>query len=155
MTVVIRNKKTCNREEINAFYNFLWKLRWENSTTRFSKFKKTKYIGFYKKNDNIIGMSSIKKPSEKWITKINISSWKTINKDSLEYGYVYVSSRYRGQWITKKIYIKLEKKINYQVYATTKEKNIPMRKILEELGYKQQWSFKSIFDWGNIIIYGK
>jgi len=152
--ISIKKIKSCNRKEIDTIYNFLWKLILERKKTNLQKIKKIIVIWLCKTNNNIIGISAIKKPGENLIKKIINKSWWAINQNYYEYWYIYVQPKHRWHWITKKIYQKLNKKMK-NVYATVRENNYPMEKLLQKFWFSKKWFFLSNIDWKKINIYLK
>ncbi len=146
MKFIAKHPKYLSRKELNMFFWLLDHLSLTPSLC-IEKIKKCHIIWLCMDRNNIVWISAIKQPRASWTETVQKNTGIHLPKNIFEYWYIYVLPSHRWQWITKRIYALLHKKIHFPVYAITKSDNIPMKKLLEQFGFiKAGKSFKSILD---------
>lgn len=152
MKFIVKQPKQCTRQELDMFYTLVLKL-WLSSPYFIRRICRSHLLGLCIDNEHIVWISAIKRPQRTRKDKITTLTKIWLSKNMWEYGYVYVQSKYRWLWITKKLYTLLIKKTHIPLFATVKKNNIPMKKLLEGFGFFKQWSFKNFINKHSIELY--
>lgn len=146
LTIKIVQKKRASLYMLNDWFHLIKNLPRTKKRTDTLK-KITKYaIAYIEKKP--IAIACIKKPQETYRNYLSKKIWiKSIPK--YELWYCYSNKKYRNKGIARKLIWKL---INNDLFATTKEDNIPIQRILKKYNFKRNWKpFQSKLGKYNII----
>lgn len=140
MKIILKkvSKKKASWQIIDSCCNIIERLSRTKKRIWIIKKVKEFYPVYHKQK--IIAIACIKNTSQKYRNYIIQKTW--ISKlPNYEFGYCYVTPKYRGYGISTKLLLVHKKSI---IFVTTTENNIPMQKTLKKCSFKKKWKpFKS------------
>jgi hypothetical protein len=144
MKIIVKQPKQCSRKELDMFCSLLYKLSLSPSAYTIKNICKCHLLGLCVDGVSLMWISAIKNPTYRRKQKLTTLTNIDLHNTLWEYWYVYVLPKYRWLGISKKIYTSFIQKLSIPLYATVKESNIPMKKILTQFWFTQAWNtFKS------------
>lgn len=149
MTLIIKTiyKKKTSFKILNDWLILIRKLpRTKNRTDILKKI--TKYTIAYNKKKPV-AIACIKKVKKKYREYLSKKTWEK-SIPLYELWYCYTNKNYRNKGISSQLIWKL---VHESLFATIKEDNIPMQRILEKYNFKKKWNpFWSKLGIYNIIL---
>jgi predicted GNAT family N-acyltransferase len=140
MEQYIKKYSDLTENEIKGILNLIKKGGEVNNKTLPFRFSKTKFFGFYKKDENVIAIAAIKNPQQSYILNTFKKSNSNISYEDFKFelGYVMVEEEYRKEKLVSKLcYALIETLKNHNIFATTKVQNCGMKTILSKNNFNE------------------
>jgi RimJ/RimL family protein N-acetyltransferase len=140
MPIVIKKPKVCAKAEIDAFETLVRSGGQTLVHGLRQGISRAQKLGFYFKKGALAGVAALKNPGQKRVHSLfrRAGVPQLANFFKNELGYASVLPEYRKNGVCTGLFKKLLKfSKGKTVYATTRDKNARMIKILKKLGFKR------------------